>query len=95
MHIVALKSPDSRDHRSVLHPDTVGKITALKGTSISFESGIGYGINVSDQTFNDLGLNAISRDECLSKGDLIITPTSLSKDESSKLKPDTRSDNLN
>ena len=86
MHIVALKSPDSRDHRSVLHPDTVGKITALKGASISFESGIGDGINVSDQTFNDLGLKAISRDECLSQGDLIITPTSLSKDESSKLK---------
>ena len=68
MHIVALKSPDSRDHRSVLHPDTVGKITALKGASISFESGIGDGINVSDQTFNDLGLKAISRDECLSNG---------------------------
>ena len=86
MHIVALKSPDSRDNRSVLHPDTVGKITSLKGASVSFESGIGDGINVSDQTFNDLGLKAISREECLSKGDLIITPTSLSIDESSKLK---------
>ena len=26
MHITALKSPDSRDHRSVIHPDTVKKI---------------------------------------------------------------------
>ena len=85
MHIVALKSPDSRDHRSVIHPETVAKITALKGADVSFESGIGDGINVSDQAFIDLGLKAISRDECLSNGDLIITPTSLTLDESSKI----------
>ena len=85
MHIVALKSPDSRDQRSVIHPETVAKITALKGVNVSFESGIGVGINVSDQAFIDLGLRAISRDECLSNGDLIITPTSLTLDESSKI----------
>jgi len=85
MHIVALKSPDSRDHRSVIHPDTVEKITALKGANVSFESGIGDGINVSDQAFINLGLRAISRDECLSQGDLIITPTSLTLEESSKI----------
>ena len=85
MHIVALKSPDSRDQRSVIHPETVAKITALKGVNVSFELGIGVGINVSDQAFIDLGLRAISRDECLSNGDLIITPTSLTLDESSKI----------
>jgi NAD(P) transhydrogenase subunit alpha len=74
MHIVALKSPDSRDQRSVIHPDTVNKILDLKGVTFSFESGIGDGINISDQTFIDLGLKAISRDECLMKGNLIITP---------------------
>ena len=82
MHIVALKSPDSRDQRSVIHPDTVNKILDLKGVTFSFESGIGDGINISDQTFIDLGLNAISRDECLMKGNLIITPTSLTLAES-------------
>ena len=72
MHITALKSPDSRDHRSVIHPDTVKKILALPGATVSFESGIGNGINISDQTFIELGLKAISRDECLSQGNFII-----------------------
>ncbi|RZO24044.1 MAG: NAD(P)(+) transhydrogenase (Re/Si-specific) subunit alpha, partial [SAR86 cluster bacterium] len=85
MHITALKSPDSRDHRSVIHPDTVKKILALPGATVSFESGIGNGINISDQTFIDLGLKAISRDECLSQGNFIITPSSLSIDESNKI----------
>ena len=83
--IVALKSPDSRDLRSVIHPDTIEKIVSLKGVSVSFETGIGDGINVSDQTFVDLGLRALSRDECLSDGNLIITPSSLSHDEVAKV----------
>ena len=85
MHIVALKSPDSRDLRSVIHPDTIEKIVSLKGVSVSFETGIGDGINVSDQTFVDLGLKVLSRDECLSVGNLIITPSSLSHDEVAKV----------
>ena len=85
MHIVALKAPDSRDHRSVIHPDTVLKIAALKGITFSFELGIGCGINVSDQTFIDLGLKAISRDDCLSQGNLIITPSFLTMDESNQV----------
>ena len=87
MHIVALKSPDLKDHRSVIHPDTVEKILSLHGVTFSFEFGIGNGINVSDQTFIDLGLKAISRDECLSQGNLIITPSSLTLEESTQVKP--------
>ena len=64
MHIVALKSPDFRDHRSVIHPDTVLKIAALKGITFSFELGIGSGINVSDQTFIDLGLKIPGGSDC-------------------------------
>ena len=74
MHIVALKSPDSRDRRSVIHPDTVEKISTLQGITFSFESGIGSGINISDKTFINMGLKALTRDECLSKGNLIIYP---------------------
>ena len=85
MHIVALKSPDSRDLRSVIHPDTVGKIVNLQGITFSFESGIGNGINIPDQAFVDLGLKAISREECLATGNLIITPSSLTTDESNRV----------
>ena len=85
MHIVALKSPDSRDRRSVIHPDTVEKISTLQGITFSFESGIGNGINISDKTFINMGLKPLPRDECLSKGNLIITPTSLSLDETVKV----------
>ena len=67
MHIVALKSPDSRDRRSVIHPDTVEKISTLQGITFSFESGIGNGINISDKTFINMGLKALTRDECLSE----------------------------
>ena len=88
MHIVALKSPDVKDQRSVIHPDTVGKIVDLEGVTFSFESGIGDGINISDQTFINLGLKAISRDECLSKGNLIITPTPLTIAESGNIQSD-------
>ncbi len=88
MHIVALKSPDAKDQRSVIHPDTVGKIVDLEGVTFSFESGIGDGINISDQTFINLGLKAISRDECLSKGNLIITPTPLTIAESGNIQSD-------
>ena len=80
MHIVALKSQDSRDHRSVIHPETIQKIIDLPGVTVSFESGIGNGINISDQTFIDLGLKAGSRDECLSQGNFIITPSPLTID---------------
>ena len=51
MHIAALKSPDSRDHRSVIHPDTVKKILDLPGATVSFESGIGNGINIIRSDF--------------------------------------------
>ena len=85
MHIVALKCPDSRDHRSVIHPETIQKIIDLPGVTVSFESGIGNGINISDQTFINLGLKAGSRDECLSQGSFIITPSPLTIDESTKI----------
>ena len=85
MHIVALKSPDSRDHRSVIHPETVEKISALEGVTFSFESGIANEMNIADQTFIDMGLKALSRDECLSQGNLIITPSSLTLEEASKV----------
>ena len=46
-----------------------------------FEEGIGAGIYTDDNAFEKLGLNAASRNDCLSKANLIITLQPLSNDE--------------
>ena len=87
MIIVALKSPDATDLRSVIHPETLSKLIELEGTSMMFESGIGKGINVSDEALTTLGLTCSSRDECLSKGNVIITPSPLTSSETNQIQP--------
>ena len=84
MIIAALKSPDATDLRSVIHPETLSKLIELEGTSMMFESGIGKGINVSDEALTTLGLICSSRDECLNKGNVIITPSPLTSSETSQ-----------
>ena len=87
MIIAALKSPDATDLRSVIHPETLSKLIELEGTSMMFESGIGKGINVSDEALTTLGLTCSSRDECLSKGNIIITPSPLTSSETNQIQP--------
>ena len=87
MIIAALKSPDATDLRSVIHPETLSKLIELEGTSMMFESGIGKGINVSDEALTTLGLTCSSRDECLSKGNVIITPYPLTSSETNQIQP--------
>ena len=89
MIIAALKSPDATDLRSVIHPETLSKLIELEGTSMMFESGIGKGINVSDEALTTLGLTCSSRDECLSKGNVIITPSPLASSETNQIQPGT------
>ena len=81
MIIAALKSPNVTDLRSVIHPETITKLIELEGSSVIFESGIGKGINVSDETLSAVGLKCVSREECLSLGNLIITPSPLASSE--------------
>jgi len=81
MIIAALKSPDTKDLRSVIHPETIGRLLELEGSSVICESGIGQGINVSDEDLTALGLSVFSREECIPKANLIITPSPLPRDE--------------
>ena len=85
MIIAALKSTDATDLRSVIHPETLSKLIELEGTSMMFESGIGKGINVSDEALTTLGLTCSSRDECLTKGNVIITPSPLTSAETNQI----------
>ena len=71
MIISALKSSLDSDLRSPIHIDTVNTLTNL-GTEIFFEEGIGDGINVGDDIFEQSGLKKCSRENCLKKGDLIL-----------------------
>ena len=89
MIISALKSPDATDLRSVIHPETISKLVELDGVSLIFEAGIGEGINASDQDFINLGLTSASRESCLTKGNLIITPSPLNLSEVGTIQPGT------
>ena len=80
MIISALKSNDPKDQRSPIHSDTLSALINT-GAEIFFEEGIGDGINTSDHEFENAGLKAASRSECISKSNLIITNQALESEE--------------
>ena len=80
MIISAIKSKDVSDKRSVLHPETIKNLIS-KGIEIIFESGIGDGIHVGDQTFIDLGAKPVSRESCFSDAEIILTPSPIDEHE--------------
>ena len=86
MIISALKSSVDTDSRSPIHIDTISTLLNL-GADVFFEENIGIGINVSDKIFEQSGLKKFSREECLKKGDLIITNQPLEDDELKLIKP--------
>ena len=86
MIISALKSSVDTDSRSPIHIDTISTLLNL-GADVFFEENIGIGINVSDKIFEQSGLKKSSREECLKKGDLIITNQPLGDDELKLIKP--------
>ena len=81
MIISALKPSDLKDLRSVIHPETISRLTELEGISVKFETGICSGINVSDEELINLGLISSSREECLSTSNMIITPSPLNRED--------------
>lgn len=86
MIISALKSSVDTDSRSPIHIDTISTLLNL-GADVFFEENIGIGINVSDKIFEQSGLKKSSREECLKKGDLIITNQPLGDDELKLIRP--------
>ena len=86
MIISALKSSVGTDSRSPIHIDTISTLLNL-GADVFFEENIGRGINVSDKIFEQSGLKKSSREDCLKKGDLIISNQPLGDDELKLIKP--------
>ena len=86
MKIAALKSINSKDERSPIHPDTISMLLNL-GVEIRFEEDIGNGINVNNKVFEELNLTKSSRKDCIKDSDLIITNQPLEIFELSEIKP--------
>ena len=80
MIISAIKPKDVSDKRSVLHPETIKNLIS-KGIEIIFESGIGDGIHVGDQTYIDLGAKPVNRESCFSDAEIILTPSPIDDHE--------------
>ena len=85
MIISALKSNDSRDSRSPIHPDTVSALTTL-GAEILFEKDIGFGIYTSNEDFIAKDLQQAFRADCIQKSDMVISLQPLSEDEIKSMK---------
>ena len=85
MIISALKSNDSRDSRSPIHPDTVSALTTLDA-EILFEKDIGFGIYTSNEDFIAKGLQQAFRADCIQKSDMVISLQPLSEDEIKSMK---------
>ena len=86
LKIAALKSTNSKDERSPIHPDTISMLLNL-GVEIVFEEDIGNGINVNNKVFEELNLTKSSRKDCIKDSDLIITNQPLEISELSEIKP--------
>jgi len=89
MKIGVLKPNDSRDLRSTIHPETIGKLSNIEGLNISFEHGAGAGMSISDDVFVALGANPQTRLEIIQQSDFIFIQDVLSNEELSSLKSGT------
>ena len=87
MKIAAIKSNDLSDSRSTLHPETLDKLTALEGVSVSFEMDLCQGMSINDQDLRDLGLECLSREDCIKNADLLIVQSGITEDEINLMKP--------
>ena len=87
MKIAAIKSKDLSDSRSTLHPETLDKLTALEGVSVSFETGLCKGMSIDDQDLRDLGLECLTREDCIKNADLLIVQSGIAEDEINLMKP--------
>jgi NAD(P) transhydrogenase subunit alpha len=86
MKIGVLKPNDSRDLRSLIHPETIGKLSDLEGLNISFEHGVGAGISISDEVLVSLRAHPQTRLEIIQQSDFIFIQDVLTSDELSSLK---------
>ena len=80
MILGAISPKSDKDRRSTLHPNSIKPLKDM-GIEIFFERGLGEGIDVSDEEMQKNGAQPASREDCLSRSDVIFSSEPISSDE--------------
>ena len=85
MILGAISPKSDKDRRSTLHPNSIKPLKDM-GIEIFFERGLGEGIDVSDEEMKKNGAQPASREDCLSRSDVIFSSEPISSDEIARIK---------
>ena len=85
MILGAISPKNEGDKRTTLHPESIKPLIDI-GIEVIFESGLGKGIDITDEEMANVGAKATSREVCLRKSDILFSSTPISEDEINSLK---------
>ena len=87
MILGAISPKNEEDKRTTLHPESIKPLLDI-GIEVIFESGLGKGIDITDEEMANVGAKATSREDCLRKSDILFSSTPIFEDEINSLKKD-------
>ena len=85
MILGAISPKNEGDKRTTLHPESIKPLIDI-GIEVIFESGLGEGIDITDEEMANLGAKASSREDCLRKSDILFSSSPILEDEINFLK---------
>tara|TARA_A100001388_G_scaffold191314_1_gene144001 strand:- start:1480 stop:2592 length:1113 start_codon:yes stop_codon:yes gene_type:complete len=85
MILGAISPKNEEDKRTTLHPESIKPLLDI-GIEVIFESGLGKGIDITDEKMANVGAKATSREDCLRKSDILFSSTPIFEDEINSLK---------
>ena len=85
MILGAISPKNEGDKRTTLHPESIKPLIDI-GIEVIFESGLGKGIDITDEEMANVGAKATSREDCLRKSDVLFSSTPIFEDEINFLK---------
>ena len=85
MILGAISPKNEGDKRTTLHPESIKPLIDI-GIEVIFESGLGKGIDITDEEMANVGAKATSRVDCLRKSDVLFSSTPIFEDEINFLK---------
>ena len=80
MILGAISPKNEGDKRTTLHPESIKPLLDI-GIEVIFESGLGKGIDITDEEMANVGAKATSREDCLRKSDVLFSSTPIFEDE--------------